>query len=94
MFFLFLLLFKKELNDCLIAKLNMSNLIGEANFALSQNILILLASHIANLVLIPINKMVSLNENTVISLKLALHSSPMPMFPFNTGMMPSPLPVT
>jgi hypothetical protein len=94
MFFPFLLRFKKGLNDFLIAKSNMSNPVEEANFALSPNFLILLASHIAYPVLIPINKMVLLNVNTVISLKLVLHSSPMPMFPSNTGMMLFPLPVS
>ena len=92
-FFLFLLHFKKELNDFLITKSNMSNPIGEANFALSPNFLILLALPIAYPVLILINKMMPLNVNTVTSLKLVLPSSPMPMFPSNTGMMLSPLPI-
>jgi hypothetical protein len=71
----------------------MFKLIGEANFAPSQNFLTNVVLLIESLVHILINKTVPLNVNNVTLLKLVLSFSIMPAYPFVFRMMPFKPPV-
>jgi hypothetical protein len=75
-----------------LLKSNMCNLIRVANIALFKQFFTNVVFLIAFRVLTLANKMVQLNVNTIILLKLVLHSYLMPVFLFLIGMMHLSLP--